>query len=268
MYGPPQHHPHGHHVRFYIVMITLVVGGIFFLLMMNNNNSFDNSFSFTGALVGDTINVTPDEEVEDTILIPKSNKKDAVTKALSREVAKSKKEVKIDLNVNRVPEVVSKATIGELELRFDDLTTEIKVNKDALELNGLKEVVLRFNDFKGSINFDAEEFALSGTVSKLAVNNVALSSKGELKISFEGLKYNYFNINEIELNNLAFPDSIGDVSIGNQLSYLLDQDEVTMYYYKGGFLVNNAANATDPVDLEGTAKGISLTGKELNVNIN
>ncbi len=255
-------------------MITLVVAGIFFLLMMNNSGE---GFSFTGALIGSVDNGSISEDSEGGSSIfgtskittsgtTSSSKTGTVEKALSKEVAKSKKEVAIKLNVNEVPDISSKATVSQIELRFSDLTAEIEVNKDKLELNGLKEGVLKVKDFKGTVDFTGKEFSLDGFAKRIEINDVALASKGDLKISFEGLKYNYFNIAEIELNNLEFQDATGTLNVGEKLQYTLSDDDITAYYYRGTFVVDG--NSSDSVNLDGTARGVSLSGSELDVNIN
>ncbi len=264
----PQTHHSGHHnLRFYIVMITLVVGGIFFLLTLNNSDS--EGFSFTGALIGDDqeINQTVEleninQEIDQEFVRPKSE----IEKVFTKEIKNSKNEVEFDLSIDSVPKVESKAKVDFLQLKFDDLTTTILVNSDNLELNNLEEVDLIIEGFKGDMEFDGTYFSLDGLAKRIEVDNVALSSKGDIKISFSGLRYNYFDINEIELKDLKFPDSTGDLKISNRLTYSLQSDDLNTYYYKGSFTVNG--NTTEPVELEGTARGISISGNSLDVNVN
>ena len=57
----PYHSPHGHRLRFYIVMITLVVGATFLFLFINNNTE---GISLTSAFVSDTPNEAVEAETE------------------------------------------------------------------------------------------------------------------------------------------------------------------------------------------------------------
>jgi hypothetical protein len=264
MYGPPQHHA-SHHVRFYIVMITLVVGGIFFLLMMNNNNDI----SFTGALIGDSgeelmstsNDSVPEEEViEGTPL----EKKIKVEEAFSEQVDYSNNELAFVLNAEAVPNVYDDVKIEDLVLSFSDLKTIITVNGDHLELNDLKEVELRIVDYKGTVDFNEQEFSLDGLARRIEVNDVALSSKGDIKMSFEGLKYDSFSIDRLKLDRLDIPRTDGHLSVGNKFQYALDEDEVKLFYYVGSFDVNG----NETTVLQGTIRGISVSGTELNVNVN
>ena len=264
MYGPPQHHA-SHHVRFYIVMITLVIGGIFFLLMMNNNNDM----SFTGALIGDNDELmsTANDSVPAEEKVPEGSvyeKKTKVEEAFKEQADLSNNELAFALNVEAVPNVYDNVKIEDLVLRFTDLNTVITVNGDHLELNDLKEVNLRLVDFKGIVDFNEQEFSLDGLAKRIEVNNVALSSKGDIELSFEGLKYDSFAIDRIKLDNLEISRTGGHLSVGNKFQYTLNEDEVKLFHYVGSFDVNH----NETTVLQGTIRGISVSGTELNVNVN
>ncbi len=265
MYGPPQHHA-SHHVRFYIIMITLVVGGIFFLLMMNNNNDL----SFTGALIGDSgeelMSTSNDSVPEEEVPLEGSplEKKIKVEEAFSEQADYSNNELVFALNAEAVPNVYDDVKIEDLVLSFSDLNTVITVNGDHLELNDLKEVELRIVDYKGTVDFNEQEFSLDGLARRIEVNDVALSSKGDIKMSFEGLKYDSFSIDRLKLDRLDIPHTNGHLSVGNKFQYALDEDEVKLFYYVGSFDVGS----NETTVLQGTIRGISVSGTELNVNVN
>lgn len=260
MHGPGGYHPQ-QHIRFYIVMITLVIGGIFFLLIMNNNNNT----SFTGALISDGENlILGNSDSQDTEKSNNSESETNLQKALSKEVGLSNHELDFVLNARTIPDVYTNTKVENIKLHFTDLKTIISVNGDELELNDLDEVDLRIIGFQGTLDFNKADFSLDGFAKRIEVNNVALSSKGEIELSFEGLKYDSFSINKIKLEQLVVPNTDGFLKVGKKFQYTLDNDEVKLYTYEGSFDVADNETTT----LEGSIKGISVSGTELNVNVN
>jgi hypothetical protein len=155
-----------------------------------------------------------------------------------------------------------------MELDFDDLTTNIQVNDDNLELNGLSEVSLRLKGFKGTIDFDLNGFSLEGTAKRIEVNDISLSSKDELKISFDGLRYRRFSLEDVELKEVTFDGSSGSLRLRDKLDYTLDNEEVKLYQYIGSFTVDGSQDVSQVTSLIGTAKGVSASGTTLNMNVN
>ncbi len=239
--------PH-HNLRFYIVMITLIVGGIFFLLYMNDSNDF----SLTSAIIGVSGNTSSSDSLEQGT----SEKTTAL---------KNAKEVDVVLSFDQIPTVNKEAKVRDLELRFDDLTTKINVNNDKLELNNLQQVTLRLKDFSGNLNFDLGGFSLDGTSRSIEVNDIALSSAGLIKISFDNLDYKYLSLDEIELKRLELPRGDGELKVAEKLQYTLQQDGVKINLFNGKLIIDRDAETL--LNLEGVARGISVSGALLTADL-
>ena len=263
MYAP-QPYPPKHHTKFYIVMTTLVIGAILFVLFMNNDS---NNFGLTSFTVKDTNQGGEELRVSDALdakqVFPDLNQRDKDSSA--KESSQDLNEVDVSLSFNTIPAVKKDAKIKDLELHFDDLNTKIDVNGDKLELNNLKEVNLNVRGFVGQMDFDDQGFSLDGTARGIAVNDVSLSSKGNIRISFNNLHYRSFSIDEIELNNLELSNGDGILKVAEKLSYALEQDQLLMYYFNGGLTIDR--DAENSLMLEGVAKGIVVSGALLNFNL-
>ncbi|MBI2146312.1 hypothetical protein HYU22_03165 [Candidatus Woesearchaeota archaeon] len=246
MHQQPGGTPH-HNLRFYIVMVTLVVAGIFFLLYMNDSNDF----SLTSAIIGVGGNDTAESSTTaaDTTATP----------------GKNAKEVDVVLSFDQIPSVRKEARVQDLELRFDDLTTKINVNNDKLELNNLQQVVMRVEGFAGTMNFDRGGLSLAGTARKIEVNDIALSSSGEIKISFDNLNYKYLGLEDIDLKGLELPPGDGELKVAEKVQYSLQQDSLKMYSFNGKFIIDREAATL--LNLEGVARGISISGALMNADL-
>ncbi len=263
---PGQHH----HVRFYVIMITLVILGIFFLLLANDSQNF----SLTSAMIG-VVNDSsvPAAELEDQNQEDSEEEPEVAEgfgtefnkKAPRKTAGKNFKEVSFLLFYSQIPSISQETGVGEIVLEFDDLSTNINVNGDRLELNNLQEVVLQIRDFEGKIEFDRQAFSLDGSAKGLAINNIALSSTSEIEISFENLEYSFLSLDDIELTMLKLPRGNGEVTVGEKLTYGLEQDVLEMYYFNG--LVIADFEAESMLQMEGIARGIGISGAILNFNI-
>ena len=262
MYGPQPPHPK-HHLRFYIVMITLVIVGIFFLLFMNNNNGDFGLTSLTVSDLSSSDELTEGEEEIDSFVIDEEGEE--VERAFSKNIEKSSKEVDVTLSFDRIPDVKKEAKVKEMVLTFDDLTTKIKVNKDRLELSNLKEVSLKITGFEGDLDFDDHGISLEGDAKSIAVNDVTLSSKGEMSIAFNDLDYRTLFIEDIEITDLELDSGDGELKVAEKLSYSLEQDQMKMYYFNG--MVDIQRDADTVLNLEGVARGIIVSGALLNFNL-
>lgn len=253
---------HSSHFRFYLVMTTLVIGGILFLLLMNNN---DHGFSLTSSVIK---SITPgsstDTATSDTATADNAASSDSTASDTSNNFPKNSKEVDVKLSFDQIPRVKKDAKIGTMQISFSDLNSKIYVNKDRLELN-TKAATLNIGGFVGTMFIDGDHLSLDGTAKRLEVNGVSLSSVREIQLSFSNLDYDTLNIDQIELKNMAFPAGNGLLSISEKLQYTLEQDELKMSSFSGRFSVNKA-NLT-AVDLEGVARGVSVSGALLNFNL-
>jgi len=187
-----------HNLRFYIVLITLVIGGIFIFLLMNS----DGDSSLSSAVVGTMENAGLENEdtfdPEGFFSTSEEQKELMVDEEQDMfEEALDINQVEFTLNFNQIPIIEKEARIEEMSLRFEDLTTNININNDKLELNNLKDVNLKIKGLVGEINLNEYGASVTGTARRIEVNDIALSSLGEIKLSFENLNYKYLEIDEI-----------------------------------------------------------------------
>ena len=152
-----------------------------------------------------------------------------------------------------------------MELKFDDLTTSVKLNSDKLELNNLKEVGLKITGFQGRVSFDDSSFSLNGKAQRIEVNDVALSSDQEIKIAFDNLNYQSFSLGNIQVKELNLPTGNGKISVADKLEYSLDNDQLLMYYFDGKMDV--VKGTTQKFVLDGTTSDLSISGSLLDFNL-
>lgn len=242
-----------HHLRFYIVMATLVVAAILVLLFLNN----DKNGSLTSATIG--LDSLTGKEEDNTDSTPTAQQ------ILLKKMDRESKEVPITLTFNQIPAVREEAKITEIELRFKDLTTKINVNNDKLELNNLQEVIMKIKDFSGDIDVSEAGFSLDGTAKSIEVNDIALSAKGELEISFDNLDYDYLAFQDIDMDQLDIPVGDGELKAAEKLTYALEQDKLTLYFFNGKAVIDRGADTL--LNLEGVIKGLSISGALLDLDV-
>ncbi len=256
--GQPGHEKS--HMRFYLVMITLVVGGILFLLFMNDSEDF----SLTSAIVGVYKNESGEE-----VPIPEEDLFNAdgetIDEVFSKKIERNANEVDLNIAFDEIPTVKKQAKIKNIELHFSDSRAKINVNNDRLELNNLNEVVLKVDGYNGEIELQKLGFSLDGTAKSIKVNDISLSSKTQIKISFTDLNYNYLSLEDVQLDEVDFPVGNGQLQVSEKLTYTLEQDTLKLYFFNGKMLVDR--DAENLLTLEGVAKGISAGGALLNLNL-
>ena len=169
------------------------------------------------------------------------------------------------LTFDKVPKINTEAKIAVLTLSFNDPTTLININEDHLELNNLAEINLDIEGFLGELSLNDVSLSLDGTAKRIEVNGVALSSKEEMDISFQNLKYNFLNIADVRLTNLNLPIGQGELKVAERLNYLLDNEAVSLNYFRGDLFLGEGANAT--FSLDGTTKGLSVSGDVFNLDL-
>jgi len=224
--------------------------------------------SLTSALTGESDsgffdnaeNILLDENERETVLGETTTKK-----TIRKELEKATHEVEITLSFDRVPNIRKEAKIELLELKFDDLTTKINVNNDKLELNDLKEVNLKIEGFEGWLDFDELGISIEGKAKRIEVNDIALSSKGEIRLSFEDLDYQYLEIGEIELKSVELAKGDGELEITEKLSYSLEQEEVRIAYFDGQLIIDRSFDTN--TEFIGFARGIGINGEILSLSL-
>ena len=255
-----QHHASHNHTRNYIVIITLVIGAIFLFLFLNNGS---DGVSLTSAFVGGSEDQTTTEPESRSNSLFSTRNEEVIE---VQKVDKSKENIQLEFSFDQIPEVNKEAKLEEIELTFNDLNTKINVNNDYLELNNLKSVNLKINDFEGNVEFNNRGVSIEGTAKIIAVNEIALTSKGEIKISFEDLDYGTLGIKGLELKQLDLPNGNGKLEIGDKLQYSLDNEELNLYKFNGE--LNLVKEGDTSLEMSGTASSIGITGDELTLNLN
>ena len=66
------------------------------------------------------------------------------------------------------------------------------------------------------------------------------------------------DISNIELKYLQFGQGNGNLNIGEKLHYLLEHDDIEVYYFKGDLTVNENTN-TSLLTLGGTTRGVRVS---------
>jgi len=260
--------PNHHHLRFYVVVITLVVGAIFLFLFINNDKE---GLSLTSAFVGadEKVQLDTDTTANEGSGLDFTFSKDntpETAKTDTQKVVKGVNKIDFTLKLDKVPYFDTKADVEDLSINFNDLSTIIKINNDKLELNNLNDVNLRIIGFSGDFGIEPKGASVDGTAKRIEVNDIALSSKGEIKISFENLDYNSLSLSQLDLDELILPPGEGSLAVEEKLTYLVQNEEIGFYKYSGSFTLNNKDDTL--VVLDGTTNGISLQGEELNLKLN
>ena len=251
-----------HHLRFYIVTATLIIGGILFLLSLNNSNT---GFSLTSAIVGVSNQTQKIIAVE-----PAMNNK--VEQVLLQEAKETSKTVPIYLSFNQIPSVDKKAIVKNMNLGFNDVTTTtIKLNDDKLELNNLDNVNMDIEGFKGQIDFDSAGLSLNGIATRIEVNKVAFSSQEDIKISFDNLRYQTLEIDQLELEDIDFPKGDGSLKVAEKLDYRINQEALDMFYFNGKLSIAKDDDDEDSlftsIIIDGMARSVAISGDLLSLNL-
>lgn len=234
-------------------MITVIVGVIFLFLVINNGGDLSSA----------------------TITLPSSN---GITGGEIVEISESSStapdsslEKEFTLTFDQIPSLKKETKVEEFLINFNDFTSLITVNDDRLELNNLAEVNLNIKDFNGEIILSGSLISVEGQAKRIEVNDVALSSKDELSISIHELNYQYLDVLGIELENLALPPGDGELTVGERLSYSLEEDSIDLLNFVGRMTVgesggNESLGAT--FGLEGVMKGLNIGGRDFDLDLN
>ncbi len=183
---------------------------------------------------------------------------ETIQTVIDKELKRNSKEVSISLSFDKIPQVGEESKFESITLQFSNPLSGITINNDKLDLNNLQEVDLRIDGFAGQIDFIGDKLSLSGKAKKIEVNGLAFSSLEDLKISFQNLDYNLMDISNIELKYLQFGQGNGNLNIGEKLHYLLEHDDIEVYYFKGDLTVNENTN-TSLLTLGGTTRGVRVS---------
>ena len=104
--------------------------------------------------------------------------------------------------------------------------------------------------------------------SKFEINDVALSSDKEIKVSFAGYQsYEYFSMSDVKVDDFTIPSGNGELQVAEKLTYKLEEDEANIGTFSGSIIVDFESDSDSVLTLNGIAKGISLSGEELKLDL-
>lgn len=168
--------------------------------------------------------------------------------------------IKLDLSLSAYPFFKKESTtIDNVKLEFLDLNTNININKEQLELDSLQGIKLNLNGFMGKVYLTEQGLSLEGTVNKIEVNGVALSSEA-MRVAFDGLDYRYLYLGGIGLSEVQFTGGTGKLIAENEkVIYLLgDRDKIALSQFWGDITVNKDAETL--LSVKGNAQDLRVSG--------
>ena len=246
------------HLRNYLVIITLVVGGVFVFLLMGG----ENGSGLTSAVIENARNTSLGGIIGSNGLTGAS--------VVEQPFITNTNEVSFKLSSETIPSIEKEISSDKFSISSKDLTTVIKVNGDKLELNGIREINLNIDEFRGRIGFDDFAFSMEGKAKKLEVNGISLSSDQAIDIYFEGLEYQEAFFEKIELDSVQFVSGIGKLEVGSGLDYKLEEGQsITIYNYLGYLnLERSGINSSGSGStFSGSAEGLDIIGETLDLNL-
>ena len=236
MSNPYETNQHKHKLRFYIVIATLIILGSFLLFTMNKDPS-----GITGAITGLSGSSSTDSQVIDT----------------------GNKEIEFSLSFDQLPQSEKDIKVNNIKIKFNDLNNKISINGDEVELNNMQDIALDISGFNGQINFEKSGISLDGISKRIEVNGVALSSpKDKLKISFDNLKYQFLELEGIQLEDLTLPTGTGNMEVNKKMTYVLENEKISIDSFQGNLAISEGTF------IQGTSTGLRLSGNNLNLVLN
>jgi hypothetical protein len=246
----------GSNVKFVVItvaVVVLILGGLFFWFMGKDTwISGASTYSGTGTLAAGTPTVGANTENMAVAGAGSSsiNEENSVNivPGMSTKIA-----------VDTVPVIKRETQAEDMQIKFSNLNTNIKVNKESLQLDSLNNVDLQIHGFVGNILLNEKTVSLTGKVSRLQVNGVVLSSEG-MQISFDGLDYEYFGASGIMLEQINLAGTQGQFGLleGKVVYALENKDKVTFNQVFGNFAADKAAKNRFTGDL--TVQGVATAG--------
>lgn len=158
--------------------------------------------------------------------------------------------IKTELSLDVIPTIKRTTKAEDMQVKFNNLNTKIKVNKESLQLDSIQEVDLKIHGFVGEMLLNGKTLSLNGQVSRLQVNGVVLSSEG-MQISFDGLDYQSFSADAIDLDQLNIVSANGKMELSEgKIDYALEsKDKVTLNTVFGNIVANKDNTETFNAEL-------------------
>jgi len=277
MFGSKQNPQKKNHLRFYIIGITILIAAIFIFFFINQEDFsgatvvdfakdtfFDSDDSNTDAGSADKGNSNEDDNTNDNNNNngnSNNNNNDNPSAGFFSEDS----EKVLSLTFDQIPSINTETEVEKLKISFSNPSIVIKINNDRLELGNLNEVELIIESFSGDLALDEDSLSLDGTAKLVEVNNVVLSSKDELEISFQDLDYNLLNIENVELPALKLAVGEGELHLADKLSYVLREEEVELDSFQGSLFLGKEAGTA--LRLEGIIEGLSISGEVFDLDL-
>ena len=265
-------HEHSHRLRFYIVLITLVLGGIIFAVYMMKGSISPLTSAIVGAPVGNGDTLADDfsdfgsesdtigSKITDTFGTGTSGK--TTSTSTVRGNSGTINGVSFRLSLDEIPRDKEEVSLETITLTFSDFATQILVSDNKLELDNLDSVTMTLQGFDGILVLKDGAVSLKGRTARVSVNNVALSSRGDLDILFDGLNYRSLILTKIGLKDLALTGgSEGQLDAGDKLSWTLGGEQIGINTFRGDITIDKDAEKL--LKMTGMAKEIAVGGETL-----
>lgn len=242
----------GMYVVFAIIAVLIVAGAVFWLA----GPKIFGEGSLTGASL-----VSGLEPEEDSFVAESS-------KGLVSTIGESSSESGItsqtpngmyaELSLDTIPVIKKEIKVNSLDLKFTDLSTQIKVNTEKLELNYLKSVDLKITNFVGKVAIDGNTVSLEGVAGKIKVNDISVSDN--LKISFSNLNYDSVVAEGIAVESITAAKGVGTLDVQNgKLIFAVGNDPLALTAFTGNIGFDKSVSV--PVSIKGYVEEINVGGE-------
>lgn len=252
-----------------IVLVAIVIGGMFFVKFSNSGPDKLITNVIAGSDSGEN-----GEKIEKEVIIEGEKITGEVTKEVlstnvdedNTESSSSEEEegtlidrnVDFKLNLDQIPNIDEEISSESLNVKFEGTNARIRVSKDWIEFENLAEVDLNLEEFSGNIKLSNFGVSLQGKVNKVYLNDISLYSDEEIEITLEEIDYQEVLITEVELNQLDILPGNGEVEIANKLTYKLEEEESTVYYFNGD--LSFIKDITNEFIMEGMIHEFAVSG--------
>lgn len=269
-------HEHSHRLRFYIVLITLVLGGILFAVYMMKGSISPLTSAIVGAPADDTLTGdfsdfgSTSDSVSDSVSDRLSDTFGTNSKTTSTSTVRGNSGtingVSFHLSLDEIPRDKEEVSLEAITLTFTDFATEILISDNKLELDNLDSVTMTLQGFDGILVLKDGTFSIKGKTARVSVNNVALSSRGDLDILFDGLNYRSLTLTQIGLKDLTLNGGTeGRLDAGSKLSWALGGEQIGINTFRGDITIDKDAEKL--LEMTGMAKEIAVGGEALSANL-
>ncbi|MEK6938751.1 MAG: hypothetical protein AABX04_06940 [Nanoarchaeota archaeon] len=218
--------------RFYVIIAAIVIvllGGLFFWFMGKDTwISGASTFNQESLALPSGVATSTSESA-----IVNSGSTSLLSEKNGAKVASG---LQIKVSSDTIPMIKRETKAEDIEIKFSNLNTNIRVNKESLQLDSLQNVDMSVHGFVGEIILNEKTLSLNGAISRMQVNGIVLSSEN-MQIFFDGLDYQSVSANNMELEQLNLAGGDGALELLNgKISYTLEnKDKFTANKVQGDF---------------------------------